>query len=75
VRAGFWCGDLRERVHSEDLGIDGRIILIWILSKRDGVALDWSGSGHGQVVGLCECGKEISGSIQFGEFLNQLRTR
>ena len=36
--------------------------------------MDWSGSGHGQVAGACECGKETSGSIKFGEFLNQLRT-
>jgi hypothetical protein len=25
----FWCGNLREIYHSEDLGIDGRIILKW----------------------------------------------
>jgi hypothetical protein len=24
---GFWCGNLREREHLEDLGADGRIIL------------------------------------------------
>jgi len=23
----FWWGDLRERVHLEDLGVDGRILL------------------------------------------------
>ena len=27
VHTGFWCGDLRERNHLEDLGIDGMIIL------------------------------------------------
>jgi len=26
----LWWGDLRERHHLEDLGIDGRIILKWI---------------------------------------------
>jgi hypothetical protein len=35
--------------------------------------MDWSGSGHGQVAGLCECDKETLGFIKFGEFLNQLR--
>jgi len=39
---GFWWGNLRERVHLEDLGIDRRIILIWIFRKWDvGV---WTGS-------------------------------
>jgi hypothetical protein len=28
---GFWWGDLREKQHLEDLGVDGRIILEWIL--------------------------------------------
>jgi hypothetical protein len=26
------------------------------------------------VAGTCECGKELSGSIKCGEFLDQLRT-
>jgi len=34
-----------------------------------GHGLDWSGSGKGQVAGICECGNEISGSIKCGEFL------
>ena len=36
--------------------------------------MDGSGSGQGQVEGTCECGNEPSGSIQCGEFLDQLRT-
>jgi len=28
--AGFWCGNLREKDHLEDPGVDGRIIQKWI---------------------------------------------
>jgi hypothetical protein len=49
----------------EDLGLDGRIILTWILQKCDGGhGLDLSGSGQGQVAGACECGNESLGSIK-----------
>ena len=30
---GFWWGNLRERDHLEDQGVDGRIILRWIFKK------------------------------------------
>jgi len=33
VSAGFWWGNLRERKHLEDPGVDGRIILRWIFRK------------------------------------------
>jgi hypothetical protein len=35
----FWWVDLRERDHLKDRGIDGRIILKWIIKKWDGEAL------------------------------------
>jgi hypothetical protein len=38
----FWWGNLRERDHFGDPGIDGRIILRWVFRKWDvGV---WNGS-------------------------------
>jgi hypothetical protein len=43
VCIGFWWENLRERDHWEDPGVDGRIILRWILRKRD-VGL-WTGLG------------------------------
>ena len=30
VNIGFWPGDMRERDHLEDIGIDESIILKWI---------------------------------------------
>ena len=59
-------GNLRERDHLDDLGIDGRIILKWIFGKWDGNGLNWPGSGQGQVVGSCEFANDPSGSIKCG---------
>jgi hypothetical protein len=36
IHAGFRFGDLTERNHLKDLGVDGRIILKWIWKKCDG---------------------------------------
>jgi hypothetical protein len=41
VHIGFWWGNLRERGHLENLGIDGRIILKWIFRRWDVGA--WTG--------------------------------
>jgi hypothetical protein len=35
VHTGFWWGNLRNRDHLEDPGIDERIILKWIFKKWD----------------------------------------
>jgi len=59
VHTGFWWGNLRERDHLEDIGVDGGdntemdlLVVGW--EHR----LDLSGSEQRQVVGSCECGNE-----------------
>jgi hypothetical protein len=41
---GFWWGNLRERDHCGDPGVDGRIILRWIFRKW--VVGIWTGLGR-----------------------------
>jgi len=36
VQIWFWWGNLRERDHLTDPGVDGRIILRWIFRKWEG---------------------------------------
>jgi len=36
VHTGIWRGTLRVRDHLEELGVDERIILKWIIRKWDG---------------------------------------
>jgi hypothetical protein len=68
---GFWWENLEERDHLGDPGVDGRIILRWILWKWDGgYGLDRAGLGQGRVEGTCECGNEPSCSIKCEEFLD-----
>ena len=64
-------GNLRERDHLGDPGIDGWIIMRWIFSKLDVVV--WTGSSWlrtGTKAGTCECSNEPSDSIKCGEFLD-----
>jgi hypothetical protein len=41
VHTGFRWGNLRERNHLEDLGVDERIILKWLFEKWHGGDMDW----------------------------------
>jgi hypothetical protein len=48
----FWWGNVKEKDHLGDLGVDGRIILIWIFRERDvgvwtGMLWLWIGTGDG----------------------------
>jgi hypothetical protein len=71
----FWWGSLREGDHWEDLDVDGRIILIWIFRKWEGVlGTGWSGLRIGKVGGTFEYGNEHSGSINAGNFLTSCKT-
>jgi len=57
----------------EHLGVDGRVILKWILHnsiKRTWIVLVWLRKGASG--GICECGNRIPGSIKWGEFLEEL---
>jgi len=63
-------GNLRERSHLDNQGLDGRIILRWIFRQWDvGHGLDRSGSGQGQAEGTCKYAV-MSLYIKCGEFPN-----
>jgi len=71
VYTGFWWGNLRERDHLGDPGIDGRIILRWVFRKwymEIWAELGWLRIGTG------ECRSEPSGTIKCREFLDLLKT-
>jgi len=64
----LWLGNLRERVHSENTGIDGKIILEWILGKQ-GVKV-WTGFVWLRIGTSGKHGNEPSVSIKRGEFFD-----
>jgi hypothetical protein len=70
----FWSENLKGRDHSEDLGVDGRIILEWILWKIGWGSVDWIhvAQVRNQWQGSCEHGNELSDSIKGRELLDQL---
>jgi hypothetical protein len=36
---GFWFGNVRKRGHLEDIGIDGKILMKWILTLSNPIFL------------------------------------
>ena len=36
MRSEFWLGNQRERDHTKDPGVDGRIMLKWVIEKWNG---------------------------------------
>ena len=58
---GFWWGNLKERNHLEDSGVDGRMILIWICIKWDR-GMDWIDLDQDRNKWhTCKCGNEPAG--------------
>jgi len=46
LHTGLWWGNLKERGHLEDSGVEERIVLCWIFRKwNGGFGLGLSGSG------------------------------
>jgi hypothetical protein len=73
MRTKFWSENLKGRDHLEDPGIDGRITVECMWGSRVGkCGLDSCDSGQGPIEGCCEHGNELSGSLNGGDFVDQL---
>jgi hypothetical protein len=73
VYSEVWWRNLWEGDHLEESDVDGTIILKWVFEKWDGGGgheLGLSGSGQGQMVGSCEFGNDLLGSVMCGKFLD-----
>jgi hypothetical protein len=64
VHTRAWRENLKERDQLEDLYVDGRTILKWILSQLGRHGLDWSGPEQWQVVGSSACSNKPSVFMQ-----------
>ena len=69
MHTGFWWENRKDRKKLEVVAVDGRIILKQLLSKWGWRAWVWP---NGKTVGSCDYGKEPSGSIKRGEFLDSV---
>lgn len=74
---GFYCGSLGKRGNLEELSVDGKIILKWLLRKA--IRRAWGGliwlNIEDKMMGCCEGRNENSGSIRSREFLDHLRNQ
>ena len=62
---------MRTGEHVEDLGIEWKIILNWVLKKEAGRACtDSAGSRQGQVAAFCEYGGEPLSSTKYWVFVD-----
>jgi hypothetical protein len=69
--AVFWLENLKGRGHWEDLSVDGKIILEWMLGKWcEGVEWIRLDQGQGSMVGCCEYGDEPASYIKGGGFID-----
>jgi hypothetical protein len=68
----FLSENVKGRHHSEDLTIDGKVILEWILGNRVGRCGTSAWLRIGTSGGCCDHGNESWVSIKGGEFLNKL---
>jgi hypothetical protein len=66
----IFVGKAEGKNHSEDLGIDGRLILQCIRMDCTGLGWDAFGSYYGPLTDPCEHGNEISASIKGDGFLD-----
>jgi hypothetical protein len=62
MHTGFWCGSVNERCNWEDIGVDDRTAIKWILRNRLR-GMNSCLSGQGQVVDCCEHGNETLGRL------------
>jgi hypothetical protein len=63
-----WLENLKGRDYSEDLDVDGKVMLEW--NRVGECKLNLSGSEYGPVTGSSEHGNEPSDSIKGGEILD-----
>ena len=68
VCRGFCLGNLIIRNNLEDIGVDLRVLVKWILNKYDGMrrGLEW----RGKVAGCCGKGCKLTGVTNYRKILN-----